>query len=159
MRAQAREGDTSPSLRVRGLPGDVCGLLAPPLTPCVLPSQPQAATPWPESWRSHRKLSCGALNLGLSCFLNAAVQALLPVWNNAYSERATPTGPLAKLAVEHVGRMRYGGWKALRAAHRRHRGPIEVDNIRPDSDEQRDVKTAAIIASQARQCRMGALVS
>ena len=34
----------------------------------------------PEAWRAYREASCGALNLGLSCFVNAAVQALVPVW-------------------------------------------------------------------------------
>ena len=68
-----QEATRQSSLLVRGLPGGACGLLAPPLTPCVLSSQPQAAAPWPEAWRSHEEQSCGAANLGLSCFLNAAV--------------------------------------------------------------------------------------
>ena len=130
VRAQARGGDTSPSLRVRGLPGGACGPLALPLTPCVLSSQPQAAAPWPEAWRSHRELSCGGLNLGLSCFLNAAVQALLPVWYKTYSERATPT-PLARLVLEQMDRLVHGGWMALRAAHRRRCGPTSVNSIHP----------------------------
>ena len=66
------------------------------------PSPNQAAAPWPEAWRAYREQCCGALNLGCSCFLNAAVQALLPVWYNTYGERATPTQPLAKLAAEQM---------------------------------------------------------
>ena len=66
------------------------------------PSPNQAAAPWPEAWRAYREQCCGALNLGCSCFLNAAVQALLPVWYNTYGERATPAQPLAKLAAEQM---------------------------------------------------------
>ena len=44
----------------------------------MLLTRGQAAAPWPEAWRAYKEQSCGALNLGYSCFLNAAVQALLP---------------------------------------------------------------------------------
>ena len=64
--------------------------------------------PWPEAWRAYREQSCGALNLGYSCFLNAAVQALLPVWYNTYGERATPEQPQARLAAEQMERLAHG---------------------------------------------------
>ena len=46
--------------------------------------------------------------MGDSCFLNAVLQALVPVWCNTYGERDTPAAPLAKLAVEQMERLVHG---------------------------------------------------
>ena len=88
-------------------PGGACVCVF-SLTPCALLSRLQAGAPWPEAWRSYREASCGAVNLGRSCFLNAALQALVPVWYNTYGVRDTPAAPLAKLAVEQMERLVHG---------------------------------------------------
>ena len=46
--------------------------------------------------------------MGASCFLNAALRALVPVWYDTYGERDTPAAPLAKLVVEQMERLVHG---------------------------------------------------
>ena len=95
-------------------------VLALSLTPCVLLFPSQAGAPWPEAWRSYREASCGAVNLGASCFLNAALQALVPVWYSTYGVCATPAAPLAKLAVAQMDPAG-SGCRAPPHRHRRRR--------------------------------------
>lgn len=42
------------------------------------------------------------MNLGVSCFLNAAVQALVPVWFNTYGDNAAPATRLGQLLVHQL---------------------------------------------------------
>jgi len=58
--------------------------------------------PWPAEWRTYKEQSCGLVNLGVSCFLNAAVQALVPVWFNTYGDNAAPATRLGQLLVHQL---------------------------------------------------------
>jgi hypothetical protein len=63
---------------------------------------PQVPLPWPAEWRTYKEQSCGLVNLGVSCFLNAAVQVLVPVWFNTYGDNAAPTTRLGQLLVHQL---------------------------------------------------------
>ena len=65
MRALARGDDTSPSVRADRIPGDLDALTRARPVLFVMPHSRQGVTPWPEAWRTYRKQSCGAMNLGL----------------------------------------------------------------------------------------------